>query len=502
MKERLPYEESIKEQLNDLPVPDEGQAWQKMELLLDKDDDRRRIIPPIFTGCLGWGLLLLIGLIAFWFFVHPEKWFASKQEAVNKSSTSDTTSQVQKEVPGKTDEFEPPGSVPGDIPEEEKLYKNPGDSNDVVKDKNTGAGPISINLRKEKLVVSTTSKQEKLSKSAGLNRQKNYGIKNTTTLRKDLRNRNGNKPRMEKKPGEYPHNDQSDTINVKRTSEKRMDHPLPFDNPSATNTDTSLIIKKVEKDSVIQKSPEDSTSKKDSIQKKTPEKKKIYFSAGIGLQQQIPVGGQKANPYNIYGRKGSLGDYIPFLYVRLHREEKWFIDGGFRYGAPQSVKEVSYNTYSSVQIDTLQGQVNITTTTSTSSLKKTFYHQVPISFNYMVRPNLSLGAGLVYSRFYGAVSEEEVRIKRNQVDSLASKKIVQVPSDTDSFFTKSQIQFLLQTEYQWKRLGLGLRYTKGLQPFLRYISNGQQKEERNQSLQVYLRFRIWKGKQGGEGRKQ
>ena len=139
-----------------------------------------------------------------------------------------------------------------------------------------------------------------------------------------------------------------------------------------------------------------------------------------------------------------MGDYIPFLYVRLHREEKWFIDGGFRYGAPQSVKEVSYNTYSSVQIDTLQGQVNITTTTSTSSLKKTFYHQVPISFNYMVRPNLSLGAGLVYSRFYGAVSEEEVRIKRNQVDSLASKKIVQIPSDTDSFFTKSQIQFLLQ----------------------------------------------------------
>ena len=59
MKERLPYEESIKDQLNDLPIPDEGQAWQKMELLLDKDDDRRRIIPPIITGCLGWGLLTL-----------------------------------------------------------------------------------------------------------------------------------------------------------------------------------------------------------------------------------------------------------------------------------------------------------------------------------------------------------------------------------------------------------------------------------------------------------
>jgi hypothetical protein len=496
MKERLPYEESIKEQLNSLPIPDEDQSWQKMELLLDKDDDRRRIIPPIFTGCLGWGLLLLIGLFAFWFFVHPEKWFASKQEAINKSSTSDTTSQVQKEVPVKTDETMNPAAVPGGSPAEEKLYKNPGDSNDVVKDKSTGNTRTKMEPRKDKPIVSTASKQKKLSGSVKQRQKKDIGTKKTSTSNTALRNRNENKPVIERKQGEYPGNDLPDSIRVKRTSVKRPDTAIAFETRSIINTDTSVVIKKVERDSVRQNSPADSANKKDSIQKKIPEKKKFYFSAGIGLQQQIPVAGQKSNPYNIYGRKGSLGDYIPFLYVRLHRQEKWFIDGGFRYGAPQSVKEVSYNTNSSIQIDSLQGQVTVTTTTSTSSLKKTFYHQVPFSFNYMIRPNLSLGAGLVYSRFYGAVSEEEVRIKRNQVDSLASKKIVQVPSNTDSFFTKSQIQLILQTEYHWKRFGLGLRYTKGLQPFLRYISsNGQQKEERNQSLQVYLRFRIWKGKQ-------
>jgi hypothetical protein len=298
MKERLPYEESIKDQLNDLPIPDEGQAWQKMELLLDKDDDRRRIIPPIFTGCLGWGLLLLVGLFAFWFFVHPEKWFASKQEAVNRSFTSDTTSQVQMEVPEKTDEVMDPATVPVDRPADEKLYRNPGDSNGVVKDKSTQAGPTPLDPRKGKPVVRTASKQEKLSGSVEKGRKKNIGIRITSTSHSDLPNLKENIPAKGKKPGEYPGNDHPDSITVKKALEKNPDSSKTFDTRPEIKTDTAVIIKQPG-DSVIQKSPGDSVNKKDSLQIKIPEKKKVYFSAGIGLQQQIPVAGQKANPYNI-----------------------------------------------------------------------------------------------------------------------------------------------------------------------------------------------------------
>lgn len=223
--------------------------------------------------------------------------------------------------------------------------------------------------------------------------------------------------------------------------------------------------------------------------------KKFYFSAGLGLQQQVPIAGQKATPYNYYGRKGSLADYIPSIYLRLHRQEKWFLEGGFRYGAPQSVKEVTYSQQSISLADTSQGQTIITTTTHSSRLKKTFYHQLPFSFNYQLMPNWTVGAGVQYSRFHGAVSEEETDIKRNQVDSFYSKKIVQVPASSDSFFTKSQVHILFQTEYQWRRWGGGVRYTKGLQPFIKYIdAGGVFRKETNQSLQLFLRFRIWQSK--------
>src|SRR4051812_48190056 len=72
---KLPYEELMDEQMRDLPVPDQEQAWEKMQLLLDKDDDDR-IIPPIFLrGCFGWSLFMVLLLAIFWFTVHPEKWF-------------------------------------------------------------------------------------------------------------------------------------------------------------------------------------------------------------------------------------------------------------------------------------------------------------------------------------------------------------------------------------------------------------------------------------------
>jgi hypothetical protein len=46
-------------------------------------------------------------------------------------------------------------------------------------------------------------------------------------------------------------------------------------------------------------------------------------------------------------------------------------------------------------------------------------------------------------------------------------------------------------------VGFGLKYTKGLQPFIKYINSvGELKEEKNQSLQLFLRFRIWRSGTG------
>src|SRR6478672_5417722 len=84
MSERLPYEEQLRDQLNELPLPDENQAWEKMSLLLDEDDEDR-IVPPIFLrSCLGWGLLLLALGAFLWFYFRPH------HEDQEKSMTAKT----------------------------------------------------------------------------------------------------------------------------------------------------------------------------------------------------------------------------------------------------------------------------------------------------------------------------------------------------------------------------------------------------------------------------
>ena len=70
--------------------------------------------------------------------------------------------------------------------------------------------------------------------------------------------------------------------------------------------------------------------------------KNIYFGAGLAIHQLLPVAGQKSNPYNSLGRKSSLGDYIPSVYVRMYKDKKWFMQSEFRYGAPQYSKEIVY----------------------------------------------------------------------------------------------------------------------------------------------------------------
>src|SRR6185436_8554981 len=73
MKKRFPYEE-IDGNLNDLSLPDEDVAWQKMQELLNRDEkDKRRVVPLLFRTLAGWIILVLTGVIVTWLFIRPEK---------------------------------------------------------------------------------------------------------------------------------------------------------------------------------------------------------------------------------------------------------------------------------------------------------------------------------------------------------------------------------------------------------------------------------------------
>src|SRR6478672_9723745 len=111
MNDRLPYEEQLASQWNDLPLPDENMAWADMKRRLEEDDDNG-IIPIWLRGCGLWGLVAIVLIGIGWWIVRPEKWWNkkagteqvatrdSKENTDNKQKSNDTTHISQKENQG------------------------------------------------------------------------------------------------------------------------------------------------------------------------------------------------------------------------------------------------------------------------------------------------------------------------------------------------------------------------------------------------------------------
>jgi hypothetical protein len=166
---------------------------------------------------------------------------------------------------------------------------------------------------------------------------------------------------------------------------------------------------------------------------------------------------------------------------------KWFMQAEFRYGAPQSVKEFSFA--QRTKYDTATNNLSVTNTV----LRKTYYHQIPLTLNYHVHKNVSIGVGGMYSFFYGAVTQQEVRTQNVLTGQESFKTtIVPVRSFNDSFLYKSQVHLLVQADYHWKRFNLGLRYSSDLQPYIKYtLPDGSVRTEKNHSLQLFVRYRLF-----------
>ena len=533
MSENSRYEE-VDQQFNDLPMPDQEASWQKMKELLDKDDDDDRIIPPIFlNSCLGWGALLLVGLTVVWLVVRPERWWsettktkdtslsdkAQKQSTkeklrdenntiskypVNKDETS-STDQQQKISPSTQssviDQNKNPEPKTKDISLSDKVQKQ--NTKEELRDEKSAISKHPINKDETSVI---TGQKEKISRSVQLpviDQNKNRSSFNTVPVRNKKPAPKTKEP-IQKTDLTQQTLIKSNNIPTKVTNDETFDQRNKLKNGdvslSAINQQqVTLVRDSVKAESMIQ--PVDLTIKKRTvdliIQKKTVDpaiQKKIILSqrefiitAGLGLQQLIPIAGQAAVPYNSYGSEGVLPDYTPSGFFQLHQRGKWFIMGEFRYGAAQSVKEFSYNQ------QTKYDAASMNVTTTTMRLIKTYYHQFPLSFNYYVMPNLSAGIGGMYSRFYRAITEKDINTRNVLTQTNATvKEIIPVKHFTDSFLYKTQVHTFIQADYHWKRFSFGLRYTRDLQPYIRYTKpDGIIDEKKNQSLQLMIRYRLW-----------
>jgi hypothetical protein len=494
MSEESRYEE-IDQQFNELPVPDEEASWKKMKELLDNDDDNI-VPPPVFLkSCLGWGILLLTGLTIAWLMVRPEKWWNEISNTDQTSSSNKNQNQVVKETPVNNNHTPSNQDSDKETTKKKTTSSQPLNQEDEIKnatyskqkknsspDKLQSSQPIKRSISTDKALVSNKDhfKKEqinipKIQRPVLKRKQKQaFEITGNEKIRKD-----DTKSKDSILLNPQPDKISNDIIKDDEDKNKKTDTAITINSiPAATPVDT---VKKVNADQ-----PTDSLN-----QKKTNSKqKKLFLAAGIGEQQLIPIAGQTAVPYSRYGRKSSSADYVPSVFVRLQKENKWFVQTEFRYGAAQSVKEFSYN--QNTKYDAVNNRVTITN----MRLKKTYYHQLPVSFNYFLFPNLSLGVGGMYSHFYGAVTEKEITTFNTQTQATSTiKQIIPVRHFMDSFLYKTQVHALLQGDYYWKKFSFGLRYTKDMQPYIKYTKpDGTVDEEKNQSLQFIIRYRLWQSR--------
>lgn len=499
MSERLPYEEQLPQQWHDLPLPDENSAWADMKRRLDDDDDDGVVIPWWRRGCAVWGLLLLVLLALGWWWFEPHKW-ASRRPGSNVSVDTAQAPELRP-VNGNRGSSATPGT--------DRRSSNDSSSLPAIRNSDTqGTAPTgqpvsdspATNTEITKPSVTTNSETEITVTPGG----KTTRRKNTAGTRPPARQTgslprvtsNNNQPVISSNVDKQRPVDEGKPVS---SAEKNKRDDIPAITADEKKSDTNAVAENKRPDSTTTKPPvtsnlQDSTNSKNAKQKKEKERKPYFFSGGIALQQQIPIAGQTTSPYNAVGRKGSLRDYIPSIYLRYNKKDRWFFQGEFRYGAPQYTKNL---TFDEVAVLDTAGGINFTVITSQRVLK-TYYHQLPLTFQHYILPGWSLGGGVVWNKFYGAITEQQVNRRDNatQNDTVVDYKVVLDKSDSSGVFSKSYFQGVVETQYQWKRFSLGARYAFGLQPYMRFTLPGAvRREEKNSSLQIFLRYQLWKSKE-------
>jgi len=220
------------------------------------------------------------------------------------------------------------------------------------------------------------------------------------------------------------------------------------------------------------------------------QKEKGWWTVGIGLNQFFTVGGQQASGYNSGGISGTLGDYIPVPVVQYHFNRKFYLQLEAQLNSPQYTKKDLV--ISRPPLDSLSP---VQKRQSTVFIKKLFYFNLPLSIHYNVYRGLNLGAGLQFSRLsngFGLYQDQYLNSSTGSVDTTTA---VAKSVKGDSLYKRiktDEFRFLFDASYTWKHFIFGMRYNQALSKFINVrITPGEITQGRNSSLQLYMRYILW-----------
>ena len=479
MSKRWSFEEIVKRKMHDLPLPDEDESWLKMKQLLDEKTERKAFIFFRNEKVIA-GIMLLL-LLSFWLMIAPEEIQKKSELATAINSLRKADDLKQNHLQQTTNHRSLTKEIKDNGKDSLANYLSSGQTQNHHKSSTIVAKKSS----------KTNQKQNTNTETALVKRNKPYQL--------NLLNKNSGKKHKIEGLNQDEKSNYRDDLRGYAYSNKVVQNKQSDDSfkTSLTNSksDDSLVV--MNKDSANKTILEDSLQKAASLAAAASAAKKLvtikkhnsfFVDAGIELKQQLPIADQKLISYNYNGNKTLLPDYLPSVYVKLEKEKNWFVQGEFSYASPRLLKDFVY--LQKTKADYAHSSIAVTT----YHLQKTYYTQVPVSFNLFIHSSWSIGAGAMYSWLRGAVAKQEVATgsSPSSLQTITAEKLP-IKGFTDSFLYKTQTSLLLQAAYEKNKWSFGLRYLQDVQPFITYtLPNGEKNDKRNASLELIIRYRLFR----------
>jgi hypothetical protein len=433
-------ENKWREKLNRLPVADESANWQRMQVLLDTEQDRRKRRWLYFA-------LAAIALIAVVGLCNYNVLTKSESAGTKKHSEANTPIDHQKEKANSAH------------PDSSRSFKNLSNAKQRNRDQ-----------------IATTQLSNTSSANSNTETHRLSPVTTSELTKSSAR-------RQKKIPSSNSRTDISIDVNTDSATDQatiKSDAVAKEVNVALPDTTAKEVSKKLL----------DSPSVQSNSLKQQRKTKKQRFEIAVGLNYFIPIDGQQKSNSNRRGSSNFASNFFPVISGKYYFDSSLFIQAEMQLVAPQYANNTLIDRTTKFEPGPMPASLRrIVTTVSTDKL---FYLDVPVSLNYKVK-TFSFGAGVQYSRLAAAIGTYDVRLLQSgRPDSLISFERKRVDDTlTSRRFRENEFRYFINAGFRIKKLEFGLRYTRALKPYLQTPFTDPENKLINKSVALFVRYNLF-----------
>ncbi len=220
-----------------------------------------------------------------------------------------------------------------------------------------------------------------------------------------------------------------------------------------------------------------------------------WMAVGLGLDKSFPIGAQEMSTYSINGHAKNFNDISPSAYLQYYLNDDLMLRARITPYKSQYIKSSS--------IDSAYDSLYTSSTPSNYApfqvvvLKKLFYADLTLTIHQRIWKGLWLGAGVDYSRLTGGAAIQNVimvPLSGQTPDTIYRSETGAITGPGYAKISKSDWRGILEAEYVWRRLRVGVSYQQALTSYLPALADGSKSNNKNSSLSIHLSYDLWEPK--------